>query len=104
METIQYLAKVARLHFVKRILRTRAIPYKSQVRPILQYGAVCWYPCEDEQIRALDRIQNRGKHVNNADSDENNIGTLTSTRERARLCALLKAYVVISDLNESGEI
>jgi len=37
------------LHFIVRILKmgnssTKSLAYTSLVRPILEYGAACWYP------------------------------------------------------------
>src|SRR5215471_13795910 len=52
------------LHFTMRILKkgnssTRSLAYRSLVRPVLEYGAACWDPYREGQIRALDRVQKR---------------------------------------------
>ena len=38
---------------------TKSLTYRSLVRPILEYGAACWDPYREGQIRALDRVQKR---------------------------------------------
>jgi hypothetical protein len=64
------------------------------VRPILEYGAVCWDPCREGQINALDRVQKKvakfaigHNHRNGSDWE-----SLVQRRKIARLCALFKAY------------
>jgi len=52
------------LHFTMRILKkgnsnTKRLAYISLVRPILEYGAACWYPYRERQIIALDRMQRK---------------------------------------------
>ena len=52
------------LHFTMRILKkgnsnTKRLAYMSLVRPILEYGAVCWDPYREGQITALDRVQKK---------------------------------------------
>jgi hypothetical protein len=52
------------LHFIMRILRngnsnTKRLAYTSLVRPILEYGAACWDPYREGQIRELDRVQKK---------------------------------------------
>jgi hypothetical protein len=60
------------------------------VRPILEYGAVCWDPYRG-QINALNRVQKRAakfaKSIN-----ESGWETLAQRRMIARICALFKAY------------
>jgi len=34
---------------------TKSLAYRSLVRPILEYGAACWDPYREGQVRALDR-------------------------------------------------
>ena len=51
------------LHFIMRILKkgnnnTKRLAYAALVRPILEYGAVCWDPYRS-QVRALNRVQKR---------------------------------------------
>jgi len=59
------------LHFIMRILKkgnnsTERLSYTALVRPILEYGAVCWDPYREGQVSALNRVQKRAaKFVNN---------------------------------------
>jgi hypothetical protein len=51
------------LHFTIRILKkengnAKSLDYTSLVRPILEYGAVCWDPYRKGQVNALDQAQN----------------------------------------------
>jgi len=63
----------------------------SLVRPILEYGAVCWDPYREGQIIALDRVQKKAaKFAHHTNSS--NWKTLASRRKLSRICALLKAY------------
>jgi hypothetical protein len=61
------------LHFVMRIItkgnnNTKHLSYTALVRPILEYGAVCWDPYREGQIGALNRVQRTAaKFANNAD-------------------------------------
>jgi hypothetical protein len=64
------------------------------VRPILEYGAVCWDPYREGQINALERVQKKAvkfarghNHRNGSDWE-----SLVQRRKIARLCALFKAY------------
>jgi hypothetical protein len=63
----------------------------SLVRPILEYGAVCWDLYREGQIIALDGVQNKAAkfayHTNSSNSE-----TLASPRKLSRLCALLKTF------------
>jgi hypothetical protein len=50
------------LHFIMRILRkgnnhTERLAYTTLVRPILEYGAVCWDPHREGQVSALHHVQ-----------------------------------------------
>jgi len=50
------------LHFIMRILKkgnnsTKRLAYTALVRPILEYGAVCWDPYREGQVSALNRVQ-----------------------------------------------
>ena len=43
---------------------TKSLAYMSLVHPILEYGAVCWYPYR-EQINALDQVQMKAAQFTN---------------------------------------
>lgn len=84
------------LHFIMRILRkgtsnTKSLAYTTLVRPILEYGAACWDPYREGQIREIDRVQRKAAkfahHTNNSTWE-----TLASRRKIARIGALYKAY------------
>ena len=63
----------------------------SLVRPVLEYGAVCWDPYREGQISALDRVQNKvAKFAHHTSSP--NWETLASRRKLSLICALFKAY------------
>jgi hypothetical protein len=60
--TVKKACKV--LHFTMHILKrgnsdTKLFAYTSLVRPILEYGAVCWDPYRKRQRSALDRVQRK---------------------------------------------
>jgi hypothetical protein len=60
------------------------------VRPILEYGAVCWCPYRG-QLSALNRVQKRAaKFANNI--NESSWETLAQRRLIARIRALFQAY------------
>jgi hypothetical protein len=61
------------------------------VRPILEYGAVCWDPHREGQVSALNRIQKRAAKFGN-NTNETGWETLPQRRIIARICALFKAY------------
>ena len=45
---------------------TKCLAYTALVRPILEYGAVCWDPYRESQISNLNRVQKRvAKFANN---------------------------------------
>jgi len=45
---------------------TKRLAYTALVRPILEYGAVCWDPDREGQVSALNRVQKRAaKFANN---------------------------------------
>ena len=84
------------LHFVMRVVRkgnenTKILAYKSLVRPLIEYGAACWDPYREGQIKALERVQKKAAkfvhHKGDIDWE-----TLAQRRRTARLCALHKAY------------
>jgi len=44
----------------------KRLAYMALVRPILEYGAVCWDPYREGQVSALNRVQKRAaKFANN---------------------------------------
>ena len=58
---------------------------------MLGFGAVCWDPYREGQVRALNRVQNRAaKFAHN--TNETGWETLAQRRRIARICALFKAY------------
>jgi hypothetical protein len=63
----------------------------SLVRPILEYGAACWYPYREGQISALDRVQKNGARFSHH-TNSPNWETLVSRRKLSRVCAFFKAY------------
>jgi hypothetical protein len=69
----------------------KSIAYKSLVRPILEYGTVCWDPYRECQINAFDRVQNKAAkfahHTGGLDWE-----SLAQRRKIAHMCALFKAY------------
>jgi len=69
-DQVNYTVKKAwkALHFTMRILKkgnsnTKRLAYMSLVRPILEYGAVCWDPYREGQISALDRVQKESGQI-----------------------------------------
>jgi len=61
------------------------------VRPITEYGAVCWDQYKEDQVSALNRVQKRAaKFANNI--NELGCETLPYRRLIARMCALFKVY------------
>ena len=70
---------------------TKRLANMALVRPIHEYGAVCWDPRREGKVSALNQLQNRAaKFANNI----NELGweTLAQRRLIARICALFKAY------------
>ena len=47
---------------------TKLLAYTALLRPILEYGAVCWVPYREGQVSALSRVQKRasqfGSNIN----------------------------------------
>jgi hypothetical protein len=83
------------LHFVMRILKKansnmKLLAYKALVRPILEYGAVCWDPYREGPVGASDCLQKRA--VKFANTDQTGWETLAECRMVSRLSALYKAY------------
>jgi len=40
-------------------MSTKRLAHTSLVRPVFEYGAACWDPCREGQIKALDRVQTK---------------------------------------------
>jgi hypothetical protein len=58
------LRKAWKAHFIMRILKkgnnnTKRLAYTALVRPILEYGAVCWVPYSEGQVNTLNRVQKK---------------------------------------------
>jgi len=83
------------LHFIMRILKkgnnnTKRLAYTALVRPILEYGAMCWDPYREGQVGALNRVRKRAaRFANNIDGS--GWETLAQRKLIARICALFKA-------------
>ena len=83
------------LHFIVRILKngnnnTKRLAFKALVRPILEYGAVCW-DTHRGQASVLNPVQKRAaKFANNI--NESGWETLAQHRLIAWICTLFKAY------------
>ena len=84
------------LHFIMQILRkgtsnTKRQAYMSLVPPILEYGAACWDPYREGQIRELDGVQKKATEFAHHTSSPK-WETLASRRKIACLRALYNAY------------
>jgi len=44
---------------------TKRLAYRAQVRPILEYGAVCWDPYRKGRVNAFNRMQKRAPKFSN---------------------------------------
>ena len=83
--------EIARVFMQVKFWLKRSLTYTALVRPILEYGAVCWDPYREGQVSALNRVQKRAaKFANNI--NESCWETLAQRRLRARICVLFKAY------------
>ena len=60
------------------------------VRPILEYGEVCWDPYREVQVSTLNPVQRRAAKT--ANKNESGWEILTQRRLIIRVCALFKAY------------
>jgi len=70
---------------------TKRLANTTLVRPILEYGAVCWDPYREGQVSALNWVQKRvAKFANNI--NESGWETLAQRKLIARICAFFKAY------------
>ena len=82
------------LHFIMRILKkgnnnTKRLAHTALVRPILEYGAVCWDTYREGQVRVLNRVQKRAaKSANNI--NETGWDTLAQRRMITRICAITR--------------
>ena len=69
----------------------KCLAYTSLRRPIFKYGASCWDPYREVQIKASDRVQKKAaefaNHTNDLDWE-----TLAQSRKIACICALFIAY------------
>jgi hypothetical protein len=69
------------------------------VRPILEYGAVCWDPYREGQINASDRIRKKAAKFANHTNDS--VWETLATRSKiARICALFigeRAWKALGD-------
>jgi hypothetical protein len=70
---------------------TKSLAYTTLVRPILEYGAVCWDLYREGQIHALDRVQKNAAEFAHL-TNKSNWETLTQSRKISCKCALFKAY------------
>ena len=71
------------------------------VRPILEYGAACWDPYREGQIRPLDRVQKKAAkfaHHKNILNWEN----LASRRKLSCVRGLLEKYPTFGREKETG--
>jgi len=72
------------------------------VRPILEYGAVCWDPYREDVVSALNQVQKRAaKFANNI--NESGWETLAQRRLIARIYTLFKAYTGGRDWKAIGD-
>ena len=70
---------------------TKSLACMSLVRPILGYGAACWDPYRECQIKASGRVQSKAAKFAHH-SGGSDWGSLAQRRKKAGLCALYKAY------------
>ena len=81
---------------------TKHLTYMALVRPILEYGAVCWDPYREGQVSALNRMQKRAaKFARNI--NESGWESLAQRIFVARICALFKAYTGGRDWKAIGD-
>jgi hypothetical protein len=69
---------------------TQSLAYMSLVRPILEYGALCWVLNREGQINALDRVQKKAAKFANHTNDSG-WETLAQRRKIARISAMFKS-------------
>ena len=71
---------------------TKRLAYTALVRPILDYGAVCWDPYREGHVSALNRVQMKAaKFANN--TNESGWETLAQRKLMSLICALFEAYI-----------
>jgi len=63
---------------------TKRLPYTVLVRPILEYGAVCWGSYKEDQVSALNRAHKRAAKFSD---NMSRVGKLWHSE-----CAIFKAY------------
>jgi len=84
------------MHILKKVNKnnnTKPLAYMALVRPILEYGAVCWDTSREGQVSVLNRVQKRvAKFANNI--NESGWETLAQRRLISQIYALFKAYTV----------
>jgi hypothetical protein len=98
-DQVNYTVKKAwkALHFTMQILKkgnsnTKSLAYMSLVRPILEYGAVCWDPYREGQVSALERVQKKtAKFARRTTSP--NWETLASRRKLITLMCPLQSII-----------
>ena len=68
---------------------TKRLAYTALVRPILEFGAVCWDPYREGQVSALNRVQKRAaKFANNINDSGWEI--LAQRKLIARICTFTR--------------
>jgi len=83
------------LHFTMRILKkgnnnTKRLAYTAPLRPIFEYGAVCWDPYRG-QVSPLNQVQKRAANFAN-NINESGWESLAQPRLIGRICTLFKVY------------
>jgi len=84
------------INFIMCILKkgnndAKYLVYTALLRPILEYGSVCWDPYREGHVSALNRVQKRAAKLPN-NINESIWETLAQRRLIARICAIFKAY------------
>jgi len=64
------------MRVIKGEIGTQKLTFMSLVRLVLEYGSVCWDPCREGHINALDWVQKKAELFTNRtkDSDWENLG------------------------------
>ena len=84
------------LHFITCVLKKgnskkEILACTSIVRPFLEYGASCWYPYRENQIKALDSVQKKANKFANHTNDSM-WSNLAQRRKIDHIRAPFKAY------------